>query len=195
MNKINTASRLVIGGVVVIILLFLVFVYGNSGSKTPPPTQSASSTANQTASSSATSTPNSSTTAASGTGTPQTTNPAVNPSSPQTYVPPPPLVIHIITPVANDQWQIGNSNPISWDTQPGITGEIDLLRGDGSFVGVILSQIGPHQTSYSWDTRDTFLARYNPLKEDVVPGDYMIQLKFDGNNLEPIRSPLFDIIN
>jgi len=102
--------------------------------------------------------------------------------------------IQLITPVSNDQWKFGQSNPISWNHEAGVTGEIDLLNAQThALVGIVLSEIGPHQTSYSWDTRQIYLARYNPLKKDVTPGTYMIRIKFDGNNLPTLTSPAFTI--
>ncbi|MGH8101989.1 MAG: hypothetical protein ACREIW_11880, partial [Chthoniobacterales bacterium] len=65
----------------------------------------------------------------------------------------------------------------------------------GAFLGVILSESGPHQTSYAWDTRHYFLSRYSPLKKEIVPGMYKFKILFDGNNLSPIVSPAVTISN
>ncbi len=101
----------------------------------------------------------------------------------------PPFKITIMTPASGDSWQIGQSNSISWDRAADITGEIDLIdAATGQFVGVITSNTGPQQTSYSWDTRQVYLERYGALKKDIVPGSYFVQLKFDGNNLPNIAS-------
>ncbi len=101
-----------------------------------------------------------------------------------------------MTPTVNSQWQIGGSNLISWSTEANFSGEIDLLDGKtGNVIGVILSETGPHQTSYSWDAREYELSRYSPLKKEVTPGTYKIRIRFDGNNLPPIISSAITITN
>jgi len=93
-------------------------------------------------------------------------------------------VINLLTPTPNTQWVIGQQNTVSWDAFPNITGQIDLLdASDKSLVGVILSETEAHQTSFSWDTRSYNLGRYGGLMKDVVPGTYIIEVQFDGNNL------------
>lgn len=104
-------------------------------------------------------------------------------------------VIAIVTPSTGTTWQIGQSNLISWNNQANITGEIDLLDSTGQLVGVITSNTGPQQTSYSWDTREVYLGRYSPVKKDVVPGTYLVRLKFDGNNLPDIATGAITITN
>jgi len=190
MDKISKGSKVVIGALVVIVIILLVFLYGGRN-QTPAqaPSNSAVSPGNATAS----------TTAAAG-GVPsgsgsQPTGSGSKTPRPSVPTPPPPIIIRLITPVTNDQWKIGVTNPISWDNAANFTGEIDLLDAQGNFVGVILSETGTNQTSYGWDTREYSLARYNPLKKEVVPGTYKIQLKFDGNNLPPITSPVITITN
>ena len=96
----------------------------------------------------------------------------------------PSITIHLLTPIANNVWTIGQPNPIAWDNAPKITGEIDLVDAvTKKFVGVILSNTGPNQTSYIWDGRSIYRARYSADKKDVVPGTYSIRIHFDGNNL------------
>jgi hypothetical protein len=103
-------------------------------------------------------------------------------------------VISFITPVAGDLWKIGTYNPISWTEVPGVTGYIYLVdAASGDFVGVIIPQTGAQQTSYSWNTRDLLLSRTNPLKKDVTPGSYIIEMAFDANHLPLIASPAFTI--
>ncbi len=105
-------------------------------------------------------------------------------------------VIKFVTPVVNDIWTIGNQNPIAWSAAPNVSGAISLLSAaTGQSIGIILPEIGPKQTSYTWNTRDVFLNRSDPQKTDVVPGSYKIEVSFDGNNLKPIVSPAFTIIN
>jgi hypothetical protein len=200
MDKISNTGKAIAVAVVVCVAIFLIFIYGGRG-------QRAAQTNSTTAASSSASASTSNTTAiATAAGTPTSgANPAANGSngsrsggsgSKNAQVPVvPPIIIRFITPVVNDVWSIGATNPISWDNAADFTGEIDLLDGSGNFVGVVLSQTGPNQTSYAWDTREYYLARYNPLKKEVVPGTYEIRLKFDGNNLPPITSPVITITN
>lgn len=186
MNKMSDTSKIVIGAAIVVVIIVAIFIYG-SRSTTPAPVQTVpSTTANA-------STTVASTTTGTNTGSPSTGTPGrVSHPTPV----PPPVVITLITPVANDQWQIGATNPISWNPAGNFTGEIDLLDGTThAFIGVILSQTGPQQTSYGWDTREYYLARYSPLAKEIVPGTYAIRIEFDGNNLPPIISPTFTIAN
>lgn len=70
-----------------------------------------------------------------------------------------------------------------------MTGYISLLDATTyKLVGVILNQTGPHQTSYTWNTRDLLLSRSSPTKITVTPGRYVVRIAFDGNNLSPITS-------
>ncbi|MDR3402405.1 MAG: hypothetical protein P4L99_07895 [Chthoniobacter sp.] len=117
-----------------------------------------------------------------------------SPSSPvrrggYTVTPKPPFTITILAPASGDAWKVGNFDSISWSRAANITGEIDLLDAvTRKFVGVITSNTGPQQTSYSWDTRQIYLERYGALKKDIVPGTYIVQMQFDGNNLPDITS-------
>lgn len=106
------------------------------------------------------------------------------------------ITIHLMTPISDSVWKIGGANSITWDTPAGITGEIDLVNTNTeAFVGVILSETGPNQTSYSWDARSIYLARYSADKKDIVPGTYSIVLHFDGNGLGDLVSPPVTITN
>lgn len=99
------------------------------------------------------------------------------------------ITIHLLTPIANNNWTIGQPNPIAWDTAAGITGEIDLVDATTKqFIGVIDSDVGVLQTSYIWDARTVALARYSPDSKNVVPGVYSIRIHFDGNNLGDLVS-------
>ena len=121
-------------------------------------------------------------------------NVSSNPST-RTIKPATSVVIHFITPVKDDIWNVGTQNIISWDKAGNISGSLSLIdAATGQFVGVILPQVGTGQTSYAWNTRDILLSRTNPLKKDVTPGTYKIKLSYDGNNIQPIVSPPFTII-
>lgn len=104
------------------------------------------------------------------------------------------FTIHLRTPIAGETWTIGHQNTISWDRAAGVSGQIELLdAATKALVGVIISQTGPNQTSYAWNTRDVFLSRTNPLKKTVTPGAYMVRLLFDGNNISSVTSGVFTI--
>jgi hypothetical protein len=141
----------------------------------------------------------------SGTGQPATNTSATgtsstNPGGGSTANPPakgvPTPSVNFITPVANQVWKIGNQNLISWFSAPGFSGQIDLLNPTThALVGVILNEIGPHQTSYTWNTRDLLPSRTNPLKKTVLPGTYVVELQFDGNNVPTVISAPVTITN
>jgi hypothetical protein len=104
-------------------------------------------------------------------------------------LPGPSITIHLLTPISGNAWTIGGTNSIAWDNPAGITGEIDLVNANTkAFIGVILSETGPNQTSYSWDARSISLARYSADQENVVPGTYSIRIHFDGNGLGDLVS-------
>jgi len=116
------------------------------------------------------------------------------PSSKVSSIPARP-VINFITPVADDLWKINTYNSISWTKAPNVTGYIYLVDATTkNFVGVIIPQTGTLQTSYSWNTRDLLLSRTNPLKKDVTPGSYIVEMAFDANHLPLISSPVFTIV-
>jgi hypothetical protein len=103
--------------------------------------------------------------------------------------------ITLITPVPNDVWVAETQNPIQWSKAPGVSGQIELLSATTSqLVGVILNEIGPAQTSYTWNTRDLLQSRTSPIKFTVVPGRYLIRLSFDGNDLPSITSAPLTIV-
>ncbi len=111
-------------------------------------------------------------------------------------VAPAPITIDLMTPISGNVWTIGGQNPIAWSAPAGITGEIDLVNAaTKQFIGVILSETGPNQTSYSWDARSIYLARYSPDQKDVVPGTYAIRIHFDGNGLGDLVSGPITITN
>jgi hypothetical protein len=119
-----------------------------------------------------------------------------NGSSNVPTLPGPSITIDLITPISNNTWTIGQPNPIAWDHPAGVTGEIELVNAvTKAFVGVILSQTGPNQTSYSWDARSIYLSRYGANELDVVPGTYSIRIHFDGNGLGDLVSGPITITN
>ena len=126
------------------------------------------------------------------------TSPASPQKQPTSYVPAPRPTIQIffVTPVKGDIWTTGSQNLISWNKAGGISGSLSLIdSATKAFIGVILPQVGPNQTSFAWNTRDVFLSRTNPLKKDVTPGTYQIRILYDGNGIQPVTSPAFTITN
>lgn len=193
----GNVGKVIISAVVavVIIVVAIVFFGGqNQNIATTNGSNPSNAALNATSPTETTTTQPSTTPATNGTlKLPTASKPSGNSVAPAAATPP---TIHLITPVANDVWTIGTQNLISWDKAPNISGSISLTNAvTGQFVGVILPQIGPNQTSYSWNTRDIQLDRTNPLKKNVVPGTYTITISFDGNNLKPITSPSFTITN
>lgn len=117
-------------------------------------------------------------------------------SSSVPVIPGPSITINLLTPIANNLWTIGQPNPIAWSNAANISGEIDLVdRTTKAFIGVITSNIGPNQTSYIWDARSIYRARYSADKTDVVPGTYSIRIHFDGNGLGNLVSGPITISN
>lgn len=111
-------------------------------------------------------------------------------------LPGPAITITLLTPISGNVWTIGGANPIAWDNPADVTGEIDLVNANTKeFIGVILSETGPKQTSYTWDARSIYLARYSADMKDVVPGVYSIRIHFDGNGLGDLVSGPITITN
>jgi len=99
------------------------------------------------------------------------------------------ITIHLLTPIANNVWTIGQANPIAWDNAADITGEIDLVDANTKqFIGVILAETGPKQTSYTWNAEQVYLGRYSANEVAVEPGVYSISIHFDGNGLGDLVS-------
>ncbi len=97
--------------------------------------------------------------------------------------------IYFTAPAANAVWKIAVQNSISWSKETGYSGQIDLLDATThALVGVILNQVGPHQTSYAWNTRDLLPTRTDPIKKDVVPGTYVVEVQFDGGHVSTMVS-------
>ncbi len=106
------------------------------------------------------------------------------------------FTIRLVAPLAGATWTIAQQNLIAWNPEAGVSGQIELLDASTlKLVGIILNQIGPHQTSYMWNTRDLLLTRTNPLKTTVTAGNYVVRIAFDGNNLSPITSLPVTITN
>lgn len=174
MDKINAYGKFIVGGLIIIVIVIISLVLVERQNIPAP-----GAIANPAGNNSPATTPSN----------PPSPMPQGSPSTPSTSP-----TINLINPVPNDQWKLGAPNPIAWSQEAGVTGEIDLLNASTkALVGVILSETAAHQTSYSWDTRQVYLARYNPLKKDVVAGTYVLRIKFDGNNLPTLTSGLITI--
>ncbi|HVN26716.1 MAG TPA: hypothetical protein VMT99_03660 [Candidatus Paceibacterota bacterium] len=193
MDKLSATSKVIIIAVVVCLVIFAIFLYGgpktSSAPASPSPAGSAETAATAGTETSSVTTSTLPTTQGTGSSKP------VSGSAPKP-VTKPQNAIKIITPVSGDEWKIGVTNPVSWTPEANFTGEIDLVDAKtGTVIGVILSETGPHQTSYGWNTREISLNRYSPLKKEVAAGTYKVRMKFDGNNLPTITSPTFTITN
>ena len=104
------------------------------------------------------------------------------------------ITIHLVTPISNNVWTEGQANPIAWDNAAGITGEIDLVNASTKqFIGIILAETGPKQTSYTWNAEQVYLGRYSADEKAVIPGTYSIRIHFDGNGLGDLVSGPFTI--
>ena len=91
---------------------------------------------------------------------------------------------------------IGVKNPISWSKAGNFSGSLSLIDATTKqFVGTILPEVGPSQTSYTWNTLSVALSRTNPAGQDIVPGTYEIELAYGGNNIKPVFSSAFTITN
>ena len=101
----------------------------------------------------------------------------------------------VSAPSSNAPWVFGTTNTIQWNRAANITGGIYLEdAANGKIVGWILEQAGPQQTSFPWDTRDVFLSRSSPLKQDISAGSYVIKVMFDSPEDPTITSQPFSII-
>jgi len=98
--------------------------------------------------------------------------------------------------VANDQWVSTIQHTIQWNRASGApNGTISLVNAaTGAVVGWIQQQILPTQTTFPWNTRDIFMTKTGPLKEDVAPGQYRIVLTFNSPSDPPVTGPIFSII-
>ncbi|MEK7195491.1 MAG: cupredoxin domain-containing protein [Patescibacteria group bacterium] len=105
------------------------------------------------------------------------------------------ITITVISPAGSDKWIINQLHTIKWSKEAGAKGSIYLVRSsDESVVGWINSEIGPHQTSYDWNTREVFTARYSPAKTNLKNGQYIIKLSFDSSEVGTVSSNVFSIL-
>ena len=159
-----------IGGMIVVVAAFLIFTPRHETAKEDLPFYTATSTG------------------AAGNG-----SPAANPTGGNTVSSG--IVYHFVTPPEGDLWKLGAQNIISWNRAGNFSGHLDLIDARTKrTVGVILSQVGTQQTSYTWDTRYLFISRNSPLKTSVMPGTYVITLTYDGNHIPTFTSASFTII-
>jgi hypothetical protein len=179
--------------IVVIAAVICLFIFWHPGAA-PQPGAAASSTTESAGSVTSTASNGGGTTGGTTTGASKPSSHGGGANVP--IVPSAPITINLITPISNNAWTIGGQNSIAWDTPAGITGEIDLVNATTkAFIGVILSETGPNQTSYTWDARSIYLARYSADKKDVVPGTYSIRIHFDGRGLGDLVSGPITISN
>lgn len=107
---------------------------------------------------------------------------------------PAPGSMYITSPQIGERLIIGKNLTISWNKESGFKGFVYLADvSTGAVVGWINSEIGPHQTSYIWNTNDLFTARYSPTKKSVGVGRYKIVVGFDSKQA-PISSGEIEVI-
>lgn len=118
------------------------------------------------------------------------TSPVKAPSAPKTSA----NKINIAAPQGGEKLVIGQSYTIRWSEEAGATGFIYLADASTKeVIGWINSETSAHDTSYNWDVRDVFLARYSPSKKPVAVGKYVVGVGFD-NKQTPTTSNPFEII-
>ncbi len=97
-------------------------------------------------------------------------------------------------PLVGDRLIFGQINMLKWSPASGFPGGIALLKAsDRSVVGWVNSAIGPNQISYEWNTQSVFLTRGSPTKKDILPGDYILKISFDGNT-SGVESGRFSVV-
>ncbi|MEK9180156.1 MAG: hypothetical protein AAB897_01980 [Patescibacteria group bacterium] len=102
--------------------------------------------------------------------------------------------ITVVAPIADEKLVIGQVYNIKWSSEGGTKGFIYLADpATKEVVGWINSETGPHDTSYDWDARDIYLARYSPAKKPLEVGRYIIGVGFENRRL-PATSAAFDVI-
>lgn len=102
--------------------------------------------------------------------------------------------IIVISPSANEEWVISRPHSIKWTAEAEVGGSIYLVNADTKKIaGWVISELGPRQTSYNWDTRLVFLNRYSGVKQEITVGNYYLVVKFD-NYLGEIKSDAISII-
>jgi hypothetical protein len=185
MNKLSPTGKWTIIAVVIVLAVVLIVVYGGSeNNNAAPASNSASSSTTGATASDNSSTPG----ATPSTGKTNTAGTVV--THPQSSG-----GITLMTPVPGDTWVIDTQNAITWSKAAGVpTGEIELLNASTKdIVGIILNDIGQSQTSYTWNTRDLLQSLTSPNKITVTPGQYVIRVIFNGNDLAPLTSQPFTI--
>jgi hypothetical protein len=190
MVKLSNVSKIVIVAVVAAVLIILTIVYRTGTAPATTIVLDTTGNASLTAASPSQTSETTTGTGASSAGT------ATNHTSASNGAASAGPVITFVTPVKNDVWVIGTQDIISWNVPGRVTGSISLIDANtNQSVGVILPEIGPNQTSYTWNTRDVLLDRTNAQKKTVTPGAYMIRIAYDGNHIKPATSPAFTITN
>lgn len=100
----------------------------------------------------------------------------------------------VTSPLGGAQWVIGPLHTISWSKAAGEKGAIYLVDAvSKATVGVIDSETGPSQTSFSWDTQNLYANRYGGLVKKVTRGSYIVKIVFDRVQ-GTIESGVFSII-
>jgi hypothetical protein len=101
----------------------------------------------------------------------------------------------ILAPLGGAQWVFGQNNTVQWKRDTDSIGYIYLVNAaDGSIAGWLIQQTNAHDTSFSWNTRDLYISRTSPIKQDVAPGRYIIKVGFTSPQWGTIASAPFSIV-
>ncbi len=195
-NRPRTVLVVIAVLVVAVVILAILLFRANKALAPVAPPQNASGTANASASA-LPSSPSSASVPAGPSALPSgSPSPAKTTAGTSAKIPAGALTISLISPAPNTTWVIKQQNTIAWSNSAKVTGQIDLINATTkTLVGVILSQTGPDQMSYTWDARSVYLSRNSPSMKDVLPGSYLIRVSFDGNGLGSIMNGPVTIIN
>ena len=167
--------KLVFAGAVIIILVALILLYVPQSGIAPAPSENSAQNAG-------------------GTNPPPyqpygTNKPPAPSAAPQQK----PRIV-LLAPLPGAQWGLGQNHEITWSRAAELKGSIALLNAQTKITtGWIHSSLDPRQVSFTWDTRDVFVARGSPQKKNVDPGTYILKINFDGP-VTPIESSPITIV-
>ncbi len=187
MNKRSLSLAITALAVGLIIIIVLVIAVVRSG-PAPAPSSAPSGAATSTVA----------TTTATSSGTPATGTRRTTPSATTGTTAPAPAAatpISFTSPSAGTQWIFGKQHTITWSRAAGSPGSLVLLNPTtNAVVGWIEQNIDLTQNSFPWDTQDVFLGQTNPLKKNILPGDYRVAITFASPNLPVVIGPIFSVI-
>lgn len=102
--------------------------------------------------------------------------------------------ISVVIPAPGETWLLGKSHSIRWSAEGKDGGGIELLDATTkAVIGWITPSLVAHQATVSWDTQSVLVAKTSPSKKDIVPGNYIMRINFDGPRVSALSSS-FQII-